>query len=82
MKPFKRFVFIWSLLPWRLVFSSKTLPPPNEDLQDIHQNPDPAVFLQVALETKLGAEQVFMHIPYNFGHTVEKVAFAFDVEEG
>ena len=82
MKPFKRFIFIWSLLPWRLAFCSKILPSTNQDLQDILPNPDPAVFLQVALETKLDAEQVFMHVPYNFGHTVEKVAFAFDVEEG
>jgi len=81
MKPFKRFIFIWSLLPWRLAFCSKTLPSTNQDLQDILPNPDPAVFLQVALETKLDAEQVFMHVPYNFGHTVEKVAFAFDVED-
>ena len=41
----------------------------------VNEAADP-LFLQVALETRGRAahDLVLMHIPYNFGHTIEEVA--------
>ena len=64
------------LLLLRLVASFKT----DLDLTEGVQ------FLQVGLNTsakkrELVPDVVFMHLPYNFGHTVEKVGFAPQVQD-
>eukprot|EP00438_Fugacium_kawagutii_P023872 Skav233786 [mRNA] locus=scaffold780:269932:274127:- [translate_table: standard] len=78
---FVRLACLLHVTSWHPASSNKSgLEPPVEG-----DDSDGTLFLQVALETQKQKQEVkqkvnetgvvFMHVPFNFGHTIEKVAF-------